>query len=251
MIIAINAVKEKIRRKELYVVTAIGLLILLGFSTGVGTISIGGVEITDYENLVPVLITVVNVICGALAIVLSLRTIPNEYERKTSHLIWIRGISQFRYHGELTLANAIISLFSEGILYLGVLIFMFMKGKGNEGWKLLPAFFIVAVSILLVSVFTSLLSVRLPSMAAGVIATICYLVGILHRILEVLEGMLSGFVSVLLKGVLWLIPDLHGIQSQASHFLTGETVDIHVILKGLLVIYLLTVCLYFLKKKEA
>lgn len=251
MMIMFNAVREKIRRKELYIISAIGLLILLGFATGAATITMNGVPITDYENLAPIMLTVINFICGALAIVLSLRTIPNEYERKTSHLIWIRGISQARYHGELALANAIMSLISEGILYLGLMIFIFAKGKGSEVWRLMPTFMIMAVSILMVSLFTSLLSTVLPGMAAGAIAVACYLVGVLHGVLDTVRGMVSGLVSVSLKGILWVIPDLNEIQSQAGLVLRGDVVDAHSIWKGLLVIYLLTVCLYFCRKKEA
>lgn len=251
MMITINAWKEKIRRKELYVVTAIGLLILLGFGTGVGSITIGGIPITDYENLAPIMVTVVNVICGALAIVLSLRTIPNEYERKTSHLIWTRGISQPRYHGELALANCMISLCAQAILYLGLFVFTLMKGKGAESWRLIPAFLIMAVSILIVSLFTSLLSTILPGPAAGAIVSACYLAGILHGILDVVRSMVSGFVSVMLKYLLRLIPDLNAIQSQAGNCLSGHPVKVQIILKGLLVIYILTVCFWIIRKKEA
>lgn len=251
MVIMLNAIREKIRRKELYIISAIGLLILLGFGTGAGTITMDGVPITDYENLAPIMLTIIHCICGTWAIVLSLRTIPNEYERKTSHLIWIRGVSQARYHGELALANAVMSLISEGILYLGLMIFTFAKGKGSEVWRLMPAFLIMAVSILIVSMFTSLLSAVLPGMAAGAIVVACYLAGVLHSVLDTVRGMVSGLASVLLKGILWLIPDLNEIQSQAGQFLRGDAVDIHIIWKGLLTIYLLSICLYFCRKKEA
>lgn len=251
MTIAANALKEKIRRKELYIVTGIGLLILLVFGTGAGTISMNGKAITDYENLAPVLITIINVVCGALAIVLSLRTIPNEYERKTSHLVWVRNVSQVRFHGELTLANGISSLIAEAILYGGLLVFMFTKGKGSEVWKLLPAFCIVAISILIVSVFTSVLSIVLPEILAGALAAICYLAGVLHGVLDLFRNVITGIGSTLLKGILFVVPDLNAIQTQAGNILQGKSIEIHVIWKGLLVLYCISLLLFVLKKKEA
>lgn len=251
MMIMWNALKEKIRRKELYIVSAIGLILLLGFSSGVGTITINGIPITDYENLAPVLMVVIHVICGALAIVLSLRTIPNEYERHTSHLIWIRGIHQSQYHGELALANIGISLISEAILYIGLLIFTFVKGHAEDVWRLIPAFLIMAISIVIISLFTSLLSTMLPSMAAGAIAAFCYLAGVLHGVLETLRNMISGFASGLLRGFLWVVPDLNEIQTQAGNVISGDAIEWHVIWKGLLIIWVLGLCLFLYRKKEA
>lgn len=112
MIITLTAVKEKIRRKELYIVSAIGIFIILLFGTGSdsSSLSINGVAITDYKMLAPILLIVVNAISCVLTAVMSLSTIPNEYERNTSHLIWIRKIPQYRYHIELALSNMITGL---------------------------------------------------------------------------------------------------------------------------------------------
>ncbi|MDE7422327.1 MAG: hypothetical protein K2N51_01305 [Lachnospiraceae bacterium] len=251
MSIAVNTLKEKIRRKELYVVAAIGLIIISFFCSGVSTITMDGEEITDYQNLIPILITIVNVISGALAIVLSLKTIPNEYERKTSHLIWIREVSETRYHGELAAANIISSLFSTAIMYGGILVFMIVKGETGRILFLIPAFFILAVSIIIVSMITSILSIHLPGMVSGAIATICYLVGILHGVLDIYRSMVTGFISSLLKVVLIVVPDLHKIQSQTGQLILGEAMDIHTVLKGLFIIWILSVFFLFVKRKEA
>lgn len=251
MTITWNVIKEKIRRKELYVITIIGILLLLLFSGDSSTISIQGKPITDYEHLAPIVLIVVHAISGALAIVLSLKTIPNEYERKTSHLVWIRGISQSRYHGELALANGISSLISEGILFVGMIIFMLMKQRGNEVWKLFPAFLIVAVSVLIVSLFTSLVSAIFPSMVAGLLATIFYFLGIFYEVFELFSDMISGAAGKLIEAMLFLIPNLHEIQSQAGNILSGDEVSVHVILKGLLVLWILGLGFCVYKKKEA
>lgn len=250
MMIAMTAYKEKIRRKELYIVSIIGVLILLLFSTGTGTLSIDGVPVTEYKMLLPILMIVVNVISCALAIVMSLSTIPNEYERNTSHLVWIRKISQPKYHGELALANLLISLTAEGILFITIVIFMLIKGQAGDIMKLIPAYLVMGISVAIVSLLTSVLSIRIPKMVAGMLAVAGMLIGVFYSLLELLKDVVGGLAGSLIKGMLTIMPNLHDIQSQAANILCGEAIDIHTLLKGLLVLYILTIGLFVFRRKE-
>lgn len=251
MAMVINALREKVRRKELYIAAAIGVLILVAFCSGVGTISFNGVPITDYKMLIPILLVVVNVVSGALAIILSLKTIPNEYERHTSHLIWIRGISQVRYHGALALANAISSVLATAIMYGCIAIFTVVKGEAESLILLVPSFLLLSMSVVIVSLVTSLLSIKLPPMAAGLIATLFLGVGMLQSVLSVMQNLMDGLVSGILRVLLMIVPDLHVLQTQAGNVIKGVAVDVHIIFKGLLIIYVLTLLFFVLKRKEA
>lgn len=251
MMIAITAIKEKIRRKDLYIVGVIGLVLVLLFCSGGGSITIDGEPISGYANLAPIMIIMINALGGAIAIALSIHTIPNEYERRTSHLIWIRGIKQWRYHAELTIANVISSLIATAIMYAGLIVLSLVKNQGNGIWRMIPAFFILAISITIVSVLSSVLSIFLPSMAAGILAGGCFAVGVLHSILEIVANTIGGFSGNMIKVVLAVLPDLHGIQKQAGNLIGGTAVDVHVIWKGLLTIYILTLGFIVFKKKEA
>ena len=116
MEIVLNVVKEKIRKKMLYITTVLGILVVMIFSSDMGSLTIGGKNIKDYYVLIPILINVVNFLSGAIALAMSITTIPNEYERRTSHLIWSRGISQSKYHIDLAIGNVIVSWISGIIL---------------------------------------------------------------------------------------------------------------------------------------
>lgn len=251
MTITINALKEKIRRKELYVVAILGLFLVIFFSSGGGTLTIGGEPITGYHKMAPIMVIVVNALSAALAIALSIRTIPNEYERKTSHLIWIRDVKQWQYHAALSLANIISSLMAALIMYAGLFVFAIIKHETQGIYRLIPAFFIMAIGVCIVSLFTSLLSIVLPGMAAGVIAIGCFLVGILHSVLDIVRNMVGGFTGGILSILLKIIPDLNEIQAQAGHMISGEAISAHVILKDLLILYILTLFFFVFKKKEA
>lgn len=251
MKIAETAIKEKIRKKVLYIVSAIGVFMLLLFSTGTGSISFGGVEITDYRLLAPILLTIVSVISCVMAVVLSLDTIPNEYERKTSHLVWIRGVSQAGYHGELALANIVASLMSELILFLAFIVFMFSEHHGQDILRLVPAFFLSGTSVAIVSAMTSFFSICLPKLVAGSLSVILMLAGVFYSMLELLNSIVGGFAGGMLKVILYLVPDLSGIHRQAGNFLTGGTADIHTLLKAMLWIYIFGILICLCKRKEA
>lgn len=246
-----NALRERMRRKDIYVVLVIGILIVLMCMSGAATLSIDGVPVTEFSMMMPMVLNVISVIGGGIAIALSLRTIPNEYERKTSHLVWIRGISQWKYHGQLALANIISSLCSLFILYAGVMVFAGIKGEYAVLTKCIPAFLLFSISTAAVSLFTSAVSLVLPGMAAGVLAAALMLAGTMHPILETFSGIVSGVARQVLKGILFLTPDLYAAESQAGRFLAGKGIQIHSILGGLLVLYVCGMLLYLLRRKEA
>lgn len=246
-----NALRERIRRKDIYVVIAIGLLVILMCMSGTATLSIDGIPVTEFSMMMPLVLHVVSVLGGAMAIALSLRTIPAEYERKTSHLVWIRGISQWNYHGQLALANILSSVGALFFLYAGVMVFAGMKGETEVLARGIPGFLMYALGTAGVSLFTTALSLKLSGMAAGVIAAGTMLAGTMSPVLETFSGIVSGLPRGILRGILLLTPDLYRMESQAAKFLMGENVDVHVLLGGLLFLYLGAVTLYLFRRKEA
>lgn len=246
-----NALRERIRRKDIYVITAVGLLMILMCMSGAATLSIDGIPVTEFSMMMPLVLHVVSVLGGVLAVVLSLRTIPAEYERKTSHLVWIRGISQWNYHGQLALANIISSVGALFLLYAGVMVSAGLKGETGVLARSIPGFLIYAVGTAGASLFTSALSLKLPGMAAGVISAGVMLAGTMSPIVETLSGIVSGVPRGILRGMLLLTPDLYKMESQAGEFLLGEAVDVHCLLGGFLFLYIGAALLFVFRRKEA
>lgn len=249
--IAKNALRERMQRKDMYVVVAIGILLVTLCFSGTATLSVNGVPVTAFETMLPLMLNVITVIGGGIAIALSLRTIPNEYERRTSHLVWVRGISQRRYHGSLALANIISSVGALFVLYLVVLVFAGIKGEYEVLLKAIPAFFLYAMGTAAVSLFTTVTSLVLPGMAAGVVSTAFMLIGTMHPVLETLSGIVSGAARVMVQGLLFAVPNLYEIACQAGLVLSGKAVEIHTILGGLCVLYVCTMLVCLIQKKEA
>ena len=251
LVIMKNAWKERMRRKELYIVVAIGILLLLLCSSGSATITLNGEPITSFQNMFMVLHVMMNTVGCLLAVVLSIHTIPNEYERRNSHLIWVRGISQTTYHAGLSLANMLSAIAAMGILYLALAGYVAANGHIADLIRMVPAFLIVCLNVALSSLLTSVLSIVLPAMAAGTIGFIVVLVGIGHGILEIYKNIAGGIAGIVLKGILAVFPDLNGLQTQAQNLMNGKAVDVHLILIGLLMLYIISIGLFVFKRKEA
>lgn len=246
-----NALKERIRRKELYIVVVIGILLILFCGSDSTSITINGEPLVSFRNMFMVMHVLINVIGCILAVVLSLRTIPKEYERHNSHLVWVRGISQVKYHGGLAAANALATVISVGILYMVLAGYAVVKGHASYMIRMLPAYLIVAVSVSLVSLFVSVLSIGLPSMAVGILAVLFAGCGVLHGFLEMFKSTVGGVGGACISFLLKVIPDLNGLQKQAYNLIMGEHIDAHLLWMGLFALWVISLGMFLLKRKEA
>lgn len=245
------AFMEKIRKKELFIITIIGVLLLVLIGSGTTNITVNGEPVTDFKYMFPVLHTVIVVLSLSLAVILSSNTIPKEYERHSSHLIWARGISQPVYHGGLTLANILSTAVSAFILYVVLAVYCVRNGHGGWVVKMIPAFGVVLIAVSIVSVFTSACSLFLPSMLSGFLGIAFMLTGVFYPIIRLYKGMIGGIPSALFGAILKVVPNLYGIGEQASALMMGESVEVHQILVGMLVMYVLLAVLVFGRRKEA
>jgi len=247
----LNTLLEKIRRKEIYIFVFVGLLLLLFLSSNGTSISVGGEPITGFHQMFPVIMVVLNAVICLLTLVLSLSTIPNEYRRKTSHLVWIRGISQERYHFALTLANFLAA--SVGVLILMVALSVLMIAKGQA--VLLPRLFL-AYPVLLLNVaatamVSGVLSVKCSPMAAGFLSLLLILSGILSPVMDMIRFMVSGLPSVLLRVLLWLAPKLDTVRAVSAQWIVSGELPLNGLFQAGLWIFVVGLGFLVLKRKEA
>lgn len=246
-----NALRERIRRKELYIVVVIGILLTLFCGSDSTSISINGEPLVSFRNMFMVMHVLIHVIGCILAVILSIGTIPKEYERHNSHLVWVRRISQVSYHGGLAAANILVTAISVGILYVVLAGYAVAKGHASFVPKMFPAYLIVIMSVSLVSLFVSVLSICLPSMAVGVLAVLFAGVGVLHGLLELFKSTVGGVSGACISFLLRLIPNLNGLQKQAYNLIVGEHIDAHLLWTGSFALWVISIGLFVLKKKEA
>jgi hypothetical protein len=244
-------VREKLRRKDAYIVAAVGLLILILVGSGVGNVSGFDGPLTNYSQLAPAVYLILVVTACAVSVAISLSTIPNEYKRSTSHLVWVRGVSQANYHGQLALGNLIVSGIIYLMLHLGVLAFMAMKGGMGDLPHLLLAIPIGFLPVAIVCVLTSGLSIKVGTMATGLIAVVVIIVGALSVVLIMFAGMLGSPTGTIARTIVNIVPNVYGMAEQAANALKGEALKPNVELAGLLALWVVAQLLWVLRKKEA
>ena len=251
MTITKGVIKENRHRKDIYIVTAVGIMFILSFSGANMQLSVYGQPITAYAVLAPIVLGVLGFLAAAFSIIVSLGTIPNEYKRGTSHLVWVRAISQPRYHGGLMLGSVLSSLATLAALYAGFAGFLFLKGGAGDLIRLPMAFMLSCLPVIALSVLASVASIKLPAMAAGLLSFAVLIAGTAHPLLSTLANTLGGFGGSALRVALNILPNLYTLHAQASNLLFGRALDIHSLMGGLLMIYGLAHLLFVLKKKEA
>lgn len=251
MEIMLGSLRERIRRKDIYVMMALGVLFAMFCMSGSTTISIDGEEVADTKTLLSLVSNVIGVVGGSIAIAVSLSTIPREYELRTSHLIWIRGVSQRSYHGQLALANLLISLAGLLVMYMALVIITLFKGETGLILKVLPAFFLYAMGTAGVSLFTSALSLVLPTFLTGLLAIVIMLIGTTHPLLESLADMVSDMAGRVLDGILWIAPDLYSVNKQGMNFLLGKDLEAKYIWTGVIFCFVCVAFICYYRKKEA
>lgn len=246
-----NAIRERVRRKEMFIVLALGILLMLLLSGDNSTLMVNGEEFTGYSNMLPIMHIIINIIIVILAVVLSFRTIPNEYSRRTSHLVWIRGISQPVYHGGLLIANCLTVLLSAAVLYIFLAVYMSLNGHNAELIRLFPAYAAESVNAVLICSLSTVLSIRLPAALNLLICVFFVIFGVFYEMFNIYKNIIGGIAGDVINVALSVIPNLHGIQKQAVNIINGNVVKIHVILEGLFAIYIILIGLYVLRRKEA
>lgn len=246
----INTFREKLRNKTFYIVLIIGMVLMLMLTTNNSHLTINGRKVTGFEQMVPVALSVMGFVACLLAIMVSIQTIPNEFERRTTHLVLVRGVKPWQYMFALTSGNIAAGIFCILLLSISLILFCLFYGK----FELIPYVFLCSLLLGINSAFlctaVSVLSIKLPVFAAGIGGVLIYAAGILHGILEAFAATSEGFAASIMKILLFFMPDFAAIQGQASAVLVGAPVDLQPVAAGLLLIYLFLSLTFITFRKE-
>ena len=250
-IIARYQIYEKLHEKSFYILTALGMAFLVVIASGAASLSINGEAVTGFRTMFPILHTLANALACMFAALISSTTIPNEYERQSSHLVWSRRISQPVYHGGLTLANFAVAALHALAMTLVLVVYVLRNGEGAHVGMMLPIFLLLLLNVAAVVVLTSAMSILVPSTVALVFGMLLSLFGMGHTMLEMYARTIGGFSSTLIRGLIMIVPNFYGVAAQARKIMAGETASPHVFIATLTFLYLATLFLYVFRKKEA
>lgn len=250
-VIARYQIYEKLHEKSFYILTALGMAFLFVIASGAASLSINGEAVTGFRTMFPILHTLANALSCMFGALISSTTIPKEYERQSSHLIWSRRISQPVYHGGLTLANFAVAALHALALTLVLVVYVLKNGEGAHVAMMLPIFLFLLLNVAAVVVFTSALSILVPSTVALVFGFLLSLFGMGHTMLEIYARTIGGVSSTLIRGLLTIVPNFYGVAAQARKMMVGEATSPHVFIATFTFLYLATLLIYVFCKKEA
>jgi ABC-type transport system involved in multi-copper enzyme maturation permease subunit len=244
-----NTFKEKIRSKTLYITGGIGIVVMFLVTTGDG-LTINGLAIIDFHQRVPVAMAIMNFLGSLLAIMISLQTIPNEFERKTTHLVLVRGIKPWQYMFSLTVGNILSSLVCVFSMYIPLLLFCSAFGKGYLIFTSLGAIIILSLNTILISAIVSLLSIRVPVFINGVLCIVIYFLGVFHNMLSVAAKAMVGLKGTFMKLIMYVVPNFAAVQNEASDFMLHQPVESYTIVIQLLYLYIILSLTFLIFRKE-
>lgn len=250
-VIARYQIYEKLHEKSFYILTALGMAFLFVIASGSASLSINGEAVTGFRTMFPILHTLANALACMFGALISSTTIPKEYERQSSHLVWSRRISEPVYHGGLTLANFAVAGLHALAITLVLVVYVLRNGEGAHIAMMLPIFLFLLLNVAAVVVFTSAMSILVPSTVALVFGLLLSLFGMGHTMLEMVARTIGGFSSTLIRGLLMIVPNFYGVAAQARTIMAGEAASPHVIIATFTFLYLAAFLIYVFRKKEA
>jgi ABC-type transport system involved in multi-copper enzyme maturation permease subunit len=242
-------IKEKLRSKIIYVFGLLGALLMVLISTGNG-LSINGIKVTDFEQRVPVAIAMNSFVGCITAIVISLQTIPNEIERKTTHLILSRKVERGVYMFSLSMGNIVASVMSMFALNISLFVFIALLGRVELMVSVLWSTLIMSINVIVLSAIVSALSIRVPLFINAILILGIYFLGVFHNLLSTLTSTVEGPSGLVFGVLLNFIPNFSAVQKQAASALINLSVDFYPLVVQLIFAYAAVTLSLFMFKQE-
>lgn len=151
----------------------------------------------------------------------------------------------------LAAGNVIVSWISGFILYLTLGIFAIVNGYTNILGMIFISTIFMMIYVAIICMLTTALSIKLPAVVTGVVMIAVFVGGAFRSILTLVSAALTGFGGTVVKKMIGIIPDLAGLSKQAGNMIQGKPVNVHVIVMGLLIIWIAGLGILFFKRNEA
>lgn len=246
--IIFNSMKEKIRNKSIFITAVLGIVIVT-FLIMNADIKFDGVQVKEFNKLLPIAIIMCSFFSGLISVMISVNTIPKEFERKFSDLVMVRGISEKSYVRALAISNIIVSVLCSFGMFTSIFIMAGLFGKAYLFHRLFLAMIILSINYAVLSGVISLLSIKVHQFLVSVLGIMLFFLGAFHGILKTGVNLMSGTAATIYKALLWFIPDLAGIHKISGAVVTKGNVDIMPILTQIVILYFVFLGIGTLKRR--
>ncbi len=256
MTLAANVIRENLRNRVLYLLAGIGLLLMFAMLAGQG----GRLSTQDGENLLETLdgvmragFALVGAIGSLVTVVLTMNTVPREYERQTIHLVLVRPVHRWEVAGAFLLGNILSAWLFLAIMATPLFAALSVRSALHLVPVLLKALPALALNVALIAALVTLLSSRVPGAAAAFLGLLLYLLGAFSGELQGLALASKSAWAPVGRILLGLVPPTGTVSGEALKLFTeGMTLDWRIFVTGLIYLWVVVgLTVVSIDRKEA
>jgi ABC-type transport system involved in multi-copper enzyme maturation permease subunit len=216
--LAVNVIRENLRNKVLYLLAGIGLLLLFAMLAGSGgkvTDGSGNNLLDSTEGLIRVGFALVGLLGSLVTVIVSMNTIPREFERQTIHLLLVRPLERWQIAGAFLMGNILTAWIFLLAMCLPLLAALQSRGADGLVPALLQAVPVLALSNALIAGVTTLCSTRMPGPAAAFMGLLCYGLGAFAPALHTMTLVSKSALAPLGRLALLAVPPTGSLSGEA------------------------------------
>lgn len=236
-----NVVREGLRNRVLYLLAGLGLLLMSAMLVGSGgrvTDAAGNNLLADAKGAMRVGFAMAGLLSVLVTVVLSMSTVPREFERGTVQLLLVRPRARWEIGASFLLGNILSACLFLLVLVLPLFPALLVRGGAALVPRLLLAALGLLLNVALVASLTTLLSTFMPGPAAAFMGLLLYGLGAFSPELAALVGLVDAWWAPLARVGLAAIPPTGAVTAEMLKlFSPGAVLDARVLLGGLLYLW--------------
>ena len=208
--IALNTFREAIRDRVLYLLLVFALIII-GVSRLLSLLTVG-----DEEKIIKdVGLSAISLFGVMTAVFVGVSLVFKEIERRTVYTLLAQPVLRSHF-----LFGKFVGLFAVLLLNVGLMsgaLFALLLFRGAAPWSLLPAVFLIAVELAVVTAFALLFSSLTNPVLSSVWTFAVYVAGHLSwSLLTLREKVPEGLARWVCDGLYWVLPNLKRLDLKAQ-----------------------------------
>lgn len=236
-----NVVREGLRNRVLYLLAGLGLLLMFAMLVGSGgkvTDAAGNNLLADAEGAMRVGFAMAGLLSALVTVVLSMNTVPREFERGTIQLLLVRPRARWELGASFLLGNILSACLFLLVLVLPLFPALLVRGGAAQIPQLALSILGLLLNCAVIASLTTLLSTFVPGPAAGFLGLLFYGLGAFGPELGALVGLVEAWWAPLARLGVALLPPTGAVTAEMLKlFSPGMVLDARVLLGGLLYLW--------------
>ncbi|MDO5755339.1 MAG: hypothetical protein Q4P28_03815 [Tissierellia bacterium] len=210
--------------------------------------SIEGVAATSDYAVFGMQWKLLSMIASLGAISLSMNTMAFHRRGTRKELLWLHGLEPEKQYFALILGNLLVSIAMAFVLSIPMMIQILVKGLDFPWYSIVFSFIAYGITVCTACVFYSLWTFILSPAVSALLGMVFIVMGTVRTTFLLLLGNKGGLFGKLGKYLIHILPPLDELSQITRDLFTGGAVDLPVVFRILLYLWLLLGMVYFVIK---